>query len=319
MPSAQEIFSKFSRVKVLVVGDVMLDRYWWGSVDRISPEAPVPVVRLASSESTAGGAANVAANIAGLSAMPILVGLIGGDREAEELKRSLAERGISSAHLQVADGRPTTVKTRVVAHSHHVVRIDSEHTDDIDARQAAEIWQRIEPLIAESDVVILSDYAKGLLCGELLSRIIKNCHGLSKPLLVDPKGRDYRKYSGATLLTPNRYEATHAAGLDDLEETAAKIISDADLESLIITQGENGITLYRKGEESVNFPAMARKVYDVTGAGDTVISTLAVALGAGCDLPFAVKLSNAAAGLVVEEVGTTVVELDKLKAAAANL
>jgi D-beta-D-heptose 7-phosphate kinase/D-beta-D-heptose 1-phosphate adenosyltransferase len=294
----------------------MLDRYWWGSVDRISPEAPVPVVRLAKSESTAGGAANVAVNIAGLGAVPFLVGIIGDDREAEELKTSLAGQGISSDHLQTVNGRPTTVKTRVVAHSHHVVRVDHEHTDDIGVSLSAEIWEKIAALVGQADVVILSDYAKGMLSSEILSRVIEKCAAGSRPLLVDPKGRDYTKYSGATLLTPNKGEATHAAGTEDLAEAAQKIISDVKLESLIITQGEHGMTIYHKDEEPVNFPAMARKVYDVTGAGDTVISTLAVALGAGCDLPTAAKLANIAAGLVVEEVGTTSIKFDQLKAAA---
>jgi D-beta-D-heptose 7-phosphate kinase/D-beta-D-heptose 1-phosphate adenosyltransferase len=318
MPQEQDIFSKFSKVKILVIGDVMLDRYWWGSVDRISPEAPVPVVRLNSADTAAGGAANVAANIAGLGATPFLVGLVGDDREAEELKNSLTARGIDPQHLQSLNGRPTTVKTRVVAHSHHVVRIDSEHTEEIGADSAESIWQSIEPLVGQADVVLLSDYAKGMLSAPVLSRIVESCEKNSKPLLVDPKGRDYRKYSGATLLTPNRSEAIHAAGVEDLEEAAARLIDEVKLESLIITQGENGMTLYRRGDTAVNFPALARKVYDVTGAGDTVISTLAVALGAGLDLPTAAKLANIAAGLVVEEVGTTVIALDQLKEAAEN-
>lgn len=316
MPSEQDIFSKFSQVKVLVVGDVMLDRYWWGSVDRISPEAPVPVVRLKSSEITAGGAANVAANIAGLGAVPYLVGLIGEDKEADELKQSLETLGISADDLQVMGGRPTTVKTRVVAHSHHVVRIDNEHTDSLDAQQSTAVWQGMAHLIAQVDIVVLSDYAKGLLSDDLLTRILQECAAESKPVLVDPKGREYGKYKGATLLTPNHSEAVHAAGLDDTDAAAQKLLSEVELESLIITQGEQGMTLYRKNAEPVNFPALARKVYDVTGAGDTVISTLAVALGAGSDLPGAARLANIAAGLVVEEVGTTAIKLEQLKQAA---
>jgi D-beta-D-heptose 7-phosphate kinase/D-beta-D-heptose 1-phosphate adenosyltransferase len=319
----KDIFSKFSQVKVLVVGDVMLDRYWWGNVDRISPEAPVPVVRLKSSECTAGGAANVAVNVAGLGATPYLVGLIGEDEEGKELKKALNEKGISAADLRALPGRPTTVKTRVVAHSHHVVRIDSEHTDELDPQQSDSVWKGIEGLIDQADVVVLSDYAKGILSEHLLPRLIEQSIARSKPVLVDPKGREYKKYKGATLLTPNRMEASHAAGLDadgveGLSRVARKLLDEVGLESLIITQGEHGMTLYSKEKETVNFPALARKVYDVTGAGDTVIATLAVALGAGCDLPTAARLANIAAGLVVEEVGTTAIGLEQLRQAAEH-
>jgi rfaE bifunctional protein kinase chain/domain len=319
MPQEQDIFAKFSQVKVLVVGDVMLDRYWWGTVDRISPEAPVPVVRLKNSDIAAGGAANVAANIAGLGATPYLVGLIGNDREAEELKGALEARGIDPRHLHALDERPTTVKTRVVAHNHHVVRIDSEHSEDIGAEDSEKLWQRIGPMVETVDVVLLSDYAKGTLSSAVLGRLIAACRAQNKPLLVDPKGRDYRKYAGATLLTPNRSEAVHAAGLEDLEQAAEKLIADVELASLLITQGEHGMTLYTKGEASLNFPAVARKVYDVTGAGDTVIATLAVALAAGHDLARATRLANIAAGLVVEEVGTTVIDLARLKELAGEI
>lgn len=319
MPSLQEIYSKFSQVKVLVVGDVMLDRYWWGSVDRISPEAPVPVVRLKKSEVTAGGAANVAANVAGLGATPVLVGVIGNDDEAAELKGALSAQGILPDHLLTIDGRPTTVKTRVVAHSHHVVRIDNEETADLDNERSLIVCEKLEVMLDDADVVILSDYAKGLLSEEVLACVFGYSAKNNKPVLVDPKGRNYRKYAGATLLTPNRGEAILAAGTEDLDAAAAKLIEEVALESLIITQGEHGISIYQKDGDSVNFPALARKVYDVTGAGDTVISTIAVALGAGADLPTAVKLANAAAGLVVEEVGTTVIAIDRLKHATENL
>ena len=323
MPQTQDIFKKFSGVKVLVVGDVMLDRYWWGSVDRISPEAPVPVVRLKNSECAAGGAANVAVNVAGLGATPVLVGLIGDDDEAKELKKALSDSGISTSELRTISGRPTTVKTRVVAHSHHVVRIDSEHTDELDGPQSDAVWQGLETLINDADVAVLSDYAKGILSGNFLPRLIEHCIAAGTPVLVDPKGREYKKYQGATLLTPNKMEASHAAGLDadgaeSLSLIAQKLLKEVKLESLIITQGEQGMTLYSKAGETVNFPALARKVYDVTGAGDTVIATLAVALGAGCDLPEAANLANIAAGLVVEKVGTTAIELEQLRHAAEN-
>jgi rfaE bifunctional protein kinase chain/domain len=324
MPQEQDIFSKFSKVKVLVVGDVMLDRYWWGSVDRISPEAPVPIVRLNSADTAAGGAANVAVNVAGLGAEAVLVGITGNDEGAREISAALSENDISAEHLVRLDSRPTTVKTRVVAHNHHVVRLDSENNGELSAEESDTVWRMIAPLIESADVIVLSDYAKGCLSSTVLERLIALAQDKGKPVLVDPKGREYGKYKGATVLTPNRSEAVHAAGVDadgkeDLNEIAKKLLSDLDLKSLIITQGENGMTLYSDTGEPVYFPAMARKVYDVTGAGDTVISTLAVALGAGCDLAAAAELANIAAGLVVEEVGTTAVKLDKLREAAEKL
>jgi rfaE bifunctional protein kinase chain/domain len=306
----KELSEKFSKVKVLIVGDVMLDRYWWGSVSRISPEAPVPVVKLDKTSVAAGGAANVAANVVGLGAETFLVGIVGDDSEAEVLKNILAKSNISSKHLISLKNHQTTVKTRIVAHSQHVVRLDQENTHPINESDESRIYKVTENLIANADVVIISDYAKGLLSDILLSRLITMCRENDKKILVDPKGKDYTKYRDANLLTPNRKEAVEACNLEEnekdlIEKAGTMLLDKISTEAILITQGEKGMTLFQKEGKSHNYNALARKVYDVTGAGDTVIATLAVAIGAGLDYFEAANLANIAAGLVVEQIGTT--------------
>jgi rfaE bifunctional protein kinase chain/domain len=306
----KELSEKFSKVKVLIVGDVMLDRYWWGSVSRISPEAPVPVVKLDKTSVAAGGAANVAANVVGLGAETFLVGIVGDDSEAEVLKNILAKSNISSKHLISLKNHQTTVKTRIVAHSQHVVRLDQENTHPINESDESRIYKVTENLIANADVVIISDYAKGLLSDILLSRLITMCRENDKKILVDPKGKDYTKYRDANLLTPNRKEAVEACNLEEnekdlIEKAGTMLLDKISTEAILITQGEKGMTLFQKEGKSHNYNALARKVYDVTGAGDTVIATLAVAIGAGLDYFEAANLANVAAGLVVEQIGTT--------------
>ncbi len=313
-----EIIDAFHRVVVLVVGDVMLDRYWWGSVHRISPEAPVPVVRLEKSTLAAGGAANVAANIAGLSARPLLVGLIGHDEGGRELPGVLHEAGVSAENLCTLPGRATTVKTRIVAHSQHVARIDHEETTPISEAESQQTAAKIIELMPSAHVLLLSDYAKGLLDRSLLRQVIGEARRLKMPVLVDPKGRDYGRYAGATMLTPNRFEAAQVCGMDVGDQAAteaagAQLLSQVDVASFLITQGEDGMTLFRRNEQPLHLPALARDVYDVTGAGDTVISTLSLALGAGADLATAAKLANMAGGLAVEQVGTTIITHELLR------
>jgi rfaE bifunctional protein kinase chain/domain len=317
MKNWREILAGFDRVKVLVVGDVMLDRYFWGTVSRISPEAPVPVVKLEKVTLTAGGAANVAANVSSLGAQAFLVGAVSNDEGGRELPKVLAENQVSAEYLVQFENRPTTTKTRVVAHQQQVVRIDDEHADPLNEAQAAAFWRKIEELLPAADVVILSDYAKGCLCDSVLANTIETARKLNKPVLVDPKGRDYLKYRGATLLTPNKGEASAASRIDitdkvSCQQAGQKLLTDVHLDYLLITLGEDGMQLFEKGKESRNFPAVARKVYDVTGAGDTVIATLAVALGAGADLAAAAQIANAAAGLAVEQVGTAAVKKKEL-------
>lgn len=301
---------QFRNTKVLVIGDVMLDRYWWGSVSRISPEAPVPIVRLNSSTLAAGGAANVAANIAGLGAEPLLIGIIGRDAEGDALRGQLATRGVPADHLIEVEDRPTTVKTRVIAHSQQVTRIDQEMDHDLSADDTSRVLRFFEDRVAKVDSVIISDYAKGLLTVSLLKGIIDSARRARKSVLVDPKGKDYTRYSGASLLTPNRKEAAEACKLEEnghnlIECAGRKLLSDLEINAVLITQGEEGMTLFERTDEPAHFHALARKVYDVTGAGDTVIATLATAVGSGSELKTAAKLANIAAGVVVEQVGTT--------------
>jgi D-beta-D-heptose 7-phosphate kinase/D-beta-D-heptose 1-phosphate adenosyltransferase len=304
----------------LIVGDVMLDRYWWGSVTRISPEAPVPVVRLERMTAAAGGAANVAANVVGLGAEALMVGLVGNDGEGALLSEILEAANISPRYLVTTDERQTSVKTRIIAHSQQVVRVDNEHIAPISENEADRVLRDIEPLIDQADIIIISDYAKGLLVEDLLSRLITTCGRANKKILVDPKGKDYTKYKGATLLTPNQKEATEASGLEEYEdklvEKAGKaLLETISIDSVLITQGEKGMTLFLGDGTIHSFEALARNVYDVTGAGDTVIATLAVAIGAGLDFFDAARIANIAAGLVVEQIGTTAITLEMLETA----
>lgn len=310
MQNLKELIEKFSEVNVLVVGDVMLDRYQWGSVSRISPEAPVPIVNLEKTSLAAGGAANVAANIAGLGAKPVLVGITGEDEDANILPKVLKDENISEFELFPLKNRHTTVKTRIIAHNHHVVRIDQETGSPITTEESKKILKQINKYIDSVKVVIISDYAKGFLTDTLLSGLITNTIEKGKIIVVDPKGRDYSKYRGANALTPNQKEAADACNMEhnsqNLIDKAGKILlNDLSLDALLITQGEKGMTLFQKNKKTSHLKATARNVYDVTGAGDTVIACLGVGLGSGLSFFEAAEFANLAAGLVVEQVGTT--------------
>ncbi len=312
------LLKNFSNVKVLVIGDVMLDRYCWGNVRRISPEAPVPVVSLNRTTLVAGGAANVAANVAGLGAKPFLVGIVGNDSEAEILSTVLESNKISARFLMPIKNRQTTVKTRIIAHQQQVVRLDQENTQPILSEDVDGLLRNIEKIWDEIDIVVISDYAKGLLTKKCVERLITTAIVNKKKVLVDPKGNNYKKYKGSTLLTPNQNEAAKACNLDemncDLIEIAGNtLLAEINTQAILITQGEEGMTLFQKGHKSIKIRASARKVFDVTGAGDTVISCLAVAIASGADLLLAAKIANFAAGAVVEHIGTTAITKDILE------
>jgi rfaE bifunctional protein kinase chain/domain len=302
----------FAGRRILVLGDLMLDRYWWGSVDRISPEAPVPVVRKQRTTTAPGGAANVACNIAALGGEPLLLGLLGADSAGQEFRAALQERGLCVDHLIVDSDRATTVKTRIIAHNQHVVRVDEENTQPLAPSLLRQVVNSASALIASCDIAIISDYAKGLLVPTLLREVIQSASRKERRAIVDPKGGDYSRYDGAFLLTPNRAEALLAAGflstqVDCTAAAAARLLDTLRVESVLVTEGGEGMTLYERSHDPRHVPALARTVYDVTGAGDTVIATLSLALAAGATLWLAAQLANVAAGLAVEQIGTTAV------------
>ncbi len=318
METTKELIKNFSSVRVLIIGDVMLDRYWWGSVSRISPEAPVPVVKLEKTSVAAGGAANVAANVVGLGAEAVLIGIVGNDAEARDLSDILERSKISSQFLVAIENHRTTVKTRIVAHSQQIVRLDQEKTESISDKEADLVFGKIEETLEGVDIVIISDYAKGFLTENLLARLLAHCIEKNKKVLVDPKGKDYSKYQGATILTPNRKEAIDACKFEDHEsdlinKAGKRLLETISIDGVLITHGEKGMTLFEKNGDVSNFDALARNVYDVTGAGDTVIATLAVAIASGLNYREASKLANIAAGLVVEQIGTTAIDVKNLK------
>ncbi len=314
MNAATKSFASYrdavARTRLLVVGDVMLDRYWFGEVERISPKAPVPIVKIARNEERPGGAANVARNAAALGAHVTLISVIGDDEAGRTLERLLAaERVRTSLHRDAA--LPTTVKLRVVGRQQQLLRIDFETTpsDEILATKLA-AYERALP---DFDAVVLSDYGKGGLTH--IERMIEQADARHIPVLVDPKGEDYRRYRGATLLTPNRAEFREVAGSwrteAELATKAQQMRAELALGALLITRAEEGMSLFTDAG-ALNIPAEAREVYDVSGAGDTVIATLGVLLGAHADLASAVRIANQAAGIVVGRFGTAVVQPGEL-------
>ncbi len=300
-----------SRARVLVVGDVMLDRYWFGEVSRISPEAPVPVVKVERSEERLGGAANVARNIAALGARPSLLSVAGTDEAGDTLQRLLAAEGID-ASLHRDQDLGTTIKLRVIGRQQQLLRIDFENWPAHEVLRSKLV--EFEERLPDCDVVILSDYGKGGLTH--IAQMIELARTARKPVLVDPKGEDYARYARATMVTPNRGELRQVVGKwsdeEDLTRRAQALRQQLGLEALLLTRSEEGMTLYREGA-AVHEPARAREVYDVSGAGDTVIATVAVMLAAGADMELAVRLANLAAGIVVAKLGTAVASLEELR------
>jgi len=303
---------KFDTARVLVVGDVMLDRYWHGATSRISPEAPVPVVKVGNAEDSPGGAGNVALNLAALGAAATLVGLVGLDEAGEELETRLRAAGVLCDFEKVAD-KPTITKLRIVSRHQQLIRLDFEEAFDISSAQA--VNAKVAALLDGTDVVIVSDYNKGALAA--VSALITQARKQGVRVLVDPKGEDFTKYRGATLLTPNLHEFEQVMGAckseEDLVAKGRLLIKELELEALLVTRGEHGMSLIRANEAELHIPARARDVFDVTGAGDTVISVLGAALAAGAGLPEAVALSNIAAGLAVTRVGTVAVSGPELR------
>jgi rfaE bifunctional protein kinase chain/domain len=302
-----------SAVRLLIVGDVMLDRYWFGEVTRISPEAPVPVVKVERCEERPGGAANVARNAAALGAQVSLLALVGNDEPGASLKRLMQEGGID-ASLHIDEAITTTVKLRVIGRQQQLLRIDFETlpSHEVLLAKLSEFEQRLPGC----DAVVFSDYGKGGLTH--ISEMIRLARAAGKIVLVDPKGDDYANYAGATIITPNRSEMREVVGRwkdeAELQHKADALRSELALEALLVTRSEEGMTLFHAGG-TVHEKAVAREVFDVSGAGDTVIATLAVMLAHGADWAQAIHVANVAAGVVVGKLGTAVVTRDELDAA----
>jgi D-beta-D-heptose 7-phosphate kinase/D-beta-D-heptose 1-phosphate adenosyltransferase len=314
------LIGNFSKTKIVVLGDIMLDRYLWGNVDRISPEAPVPVVQIKKESTNLGGAANVAANVQALGADVTMLGIIGDDMMAEILKESLVESKLKTSGLLVDKERPTTVKTRIVAHNQQVVRIDREETHEIDSALVEQLIAKITKMMKTIDGIIISDYGKGVITYDLLSALIPIANKAGKFIAVDPKEVHFMNYREVSVITPNHHEAGFISGkkiTNDaiLADVGWNLMDLLNLESLLITRGEKGMSLFEKDRKLTHIPASAKTVYDVTGAGDTVIATLTVAKTAGASMHEAAIFANAAASLAVAQFGTARISGAELKSA----
>jgi len=304
-----EIFSHMGGNSIIILGDLMMDRYLWGDVNRISPEAPVPVVEVRNETLLLGGAANVAVNIRKLGDNPHLVGVVGNDLRSETFNILLGDNGIRSDGIVMDNSRPTTIKTRIIAHNQQVVRADHETTEDISREIEKEIFAKIKAKISDAKGLIISDYGKGVITKKLLGSLINLCRENGVFIAVDPKDVNFKSYKRVSVITPNHHEAGFAYGKrirneDDLKEVGWGLLRLLDAESLLITRGPEGMALFEKSGSLTFLPTAARRVYDVTGAGDTVISAIVSAVAAGASLPEAAYISNQAAGLVVAELGT---------------
>jgi D-beta-D-heptose 7-phosphate kinase/D-beta-D-heptose 1-phosphate adenosyltransferase len=308
------IVPDFSSARVVTAGDLMLDQYWFGPTTRISPEAPVPVVNVRGAEARPGGAANVAVNLASLGVHTVLVGVTGSDANSKILRQLLADRGIEADIVEAPD-RPTITKLRVLSSNQQVIRLDTEDTFDV--RDIEPLTQILEKRLPEADVCVLSDYAKGTLGAA--SEIISLCRKNDVTVLVDPKGRDFTRYRGASVLTPNfaEFEAVVGRVQDDeqLVDRGQALCAELDLGALVVTLSERGMVVIRDRQRALFLPARVREVFDVTGAGDTVIATIAAGLAAGNDLDEAATLANLAAGLVVRKTGVAAVTTSELRLA----
>jgi len=304
----QKVVQQFSDQPILVVGDLMLDRFVWGRVERISPEAPVPVVEVVKETVHLGGAANVAYNLAVLKARPLLVGVVGSDEAGDRLVEELHRQEISSEGIVRDQGRSTTIKTRIIAHNQQVCRTDREDKTPFSQGTVDQMRSAYQTLLEQAQGMILSDYAKGALSAALVVDLIQEARQAKKFLAVDPKSDDFSVYRGASIVTPNKKEAVRASGVEIVDEASfiqagEKLLEVIASDYLLITRGEEGMTLF-EGKEHSHIPTVAREVFDVSGAGDTVIASLTLAVAAGASIRDAAILANHAAGVAVGKLGT---------------
>ncbi|MGH2568647.1 MAG: D-glycero-beta-D-manno-heptose-7-phosphate kinase, partial [Bacteroidota bacterium] len=309
----QTLFDKLTGKRVAIVGDLMLDRYYWGSVTRLSPEAPVPVVEVASESTRLGGAANVANNIASLGGVPLMVGVIGNDTGGQILRGIIEENRFPTEGIVVDTSRPTTVKTRVIAHHQHVVRIDQEVKHEIGEEIQEKIVSILRAIIDRLDAIILEDYNKGVIIKKLIPELVALARRRGKIITVDPKFNNFFEYKNVTVFKPNRSETEEALGCrlvdqEAIERAGQELVARLGADSVLLTLGERGMSLFERTGTVTQVPTRARHVADVSGAGDTVISTLTMALAAGADVREAAALANFAGGVVCGEVGIVPIE-----------
>jgi rfaE bifunctional protein kinase chain/domain len=312
-----QLKKKFNGLKIAVIGDMMLDCYFWGDVKRVSPEAPVPVVEIENEFYRFGGAANVALNISTLGGVPVPVGIIGYDNYGSIFTSLVKETKISAKGILIDESRPTTAKTRVIAQDQHVVRIDKESKNYLDPKTEAKIFAFIKRSIDALDGIILQDYNKGVLTPSLIKSIIELANKKNILITVDPKFNNFFEYKNVTVFKPNRKEAGDVLGIkiktdEEIILAGSMLLEKLDARYILLTLGAGGIAVFEKGKDVKRMPTKARKVADVSGAGDTVISTLTMALAAGADIFEASYLANYAGGLVCEEVGIVPIEKEKL-------
>jgi len=314
-----EIVARFRGRRILVLGDLMVDRYLWGRVERISPEAPVPVVDVERETTRLGGAGNVAANLRALGAEAVLAGLVGDDAAGAALLASLAERGVDTRLVVKDPSRPTTMKTRIIAHSQQVVRADHEARHDVDGDVRARLLAGIEAEIGATHGLLVSDYGKGVITAPVLEGAIGAARAAKVHVSVDPKESHIDAYRGVSILTPNQHEAGGVMGRRIVDEASLLEVGwglqkRLDAAAVLVTRGPQGMSLFERGGRYTHLPTAAREVFDVTGAGDTVVSVVSLALAAGADFPHACYLSNHAAGVVIREIGTAACSPEELLA-----
>lgn len=314
---------RFNKARILVLGDIILDKYVWGHVSRISPEAPVPVVEVRQETRRLGGAANVLNNVASLGGHAVLCGVIGNDHSGREIVERIKEMGLPSDGIVTVTDRPTSVKSRVVAHNQQVVRFDRESRKRIAPEAINRILEFIDEVKGDIDAIIVADYGKGVISDIMMKGLRALVWETDIILGVDPKTGNFDSYKGVNVITPNHHEAGTYCGMEIEDEeglllAGRRMLEELEARSVLITQGRDGMTLFEQGGEVSHIPTVARKVFDVTGAGDTVISTLCMGLAAGMDLKSAAVVSNFAAGIVVGELGTSTVTAHELKQAVNN-
>lgn len=317
MENLSEIVKKFNETNTLIIGDVMMDEYVWGEASRLSPEAPVPVVNISSQSFVPGGAANVANNIRALNGKVHLIGVIGNDGIGRKLSFELGIKQIAVDRLIVDHERPTILKTRIIASNQQVVRVDKELKKQIAEEVEARIIAKIEEVIPEINVIVISDYGKGVITEKLINNVVSLSKRYQKKVILDPKVENYSIYKEITLVTPNHKEAceilrTNINTLEDLNNAGNQILENLNCEAVIITRGKDGMSIFERGKSPIHIPTIAREVFDVAGAGDTVVSVIALALALNLDFVNAAILANCAAGIVVGKIGTATVTPNEL-------